>query len=87
MPAAATHRRAHRAFVASLPSGHYLTAFPLLSLAEILLAEGEGDPAFLEAKIKSALFYADNILPQAIGLMTVATRGAETLQMIEDADF
>ena len=55
--------------------------------AEILLAEGEGDPAFLEAKIKSALFYADNILPQAIGLMTVATRGAETLQMIEDADF
>ena len=55
--------------------------------AETLLAEGEGDTAFLEAKIKSALFYADNVLPQAIGLMTAATRGAETLQMIEDADF
>jgi len=55
--------------------------------AEILLAEGQGDPAFLEAKIKSALFYADNILPQAIALMTAATRGAETLQLVEDADF
>ena len=55
--------------------------------AEELLAEGNGDPAFLEAKIKSALFYADNILPQAVGLMTAATRGAETLHLIEDEDF
>jgi alkylation response protein AidB-like acyl-CoA dehydrogenase len=55
--------------------------------AEELLAEGRGDGTFLEGKIKSALFYADNILPQSVGLMTAATRGAETTLLFEDADF
>ena len=55
--------------------------------AEEHLASGEGDPAFLEGKIRTALFYADNIVPQAVGLMTAATRGAETLSQIEDSDF
>jgi hypothetical protein len=39
------------------------------------LGEGSGDAAFLTAKIQTARFYADALLPQATGLADVVTAG------------
>jgi 3-(methylthio)propanoyl-CoA dehydrogenase len=48
------------------------------------LAAGEGDPAFLNAKIVTARFFAEQFLPQAAALLGPVTRGAETLFAIPD---
>ncbi len=48
------------------------------------LAEGRGDPAFLRAKIATARFYAEQILPQAPALLGPATRGAAALYAIPE---
>ena len=48
------------------------------------LAAGEGDPAFLNAKIVSAHFFAEQFLPQATALLGPVTRGAETLFAIPE---
>ncbi|MBB4633238.1 acyl-CoA dehydrogenase [Sphingosinicella soli] len=48
------------------------------------LAAGEGDPAFLNAKIVTARFFAEQFLPQAAALLGPATRGAETLFAIPE---
>ena len=50
-----------------------------------LLAEDGADRAFLAAKLATARFYAEQILPQAPALLGPVTRGAETLFAI-DAD-
>ena len=50
------------------------------------LAEGSGDPAFLRAKIVTARFFAEQIVPQATALLGPVTRGGELLFAIpEDA--
>ncbi len=50
------------------------------------LKAGEGDPAFLNAKIATARFYAEQILPAAPALLGPITRGADLLFAIpEDA--
>jgi len=41
------------------------------------LAAGEGDPAFLRAKVTTARFYAEALLPQAGSYAALATGGAE----------
>ena len=51
------------------------------------LAAGEGDPAFLTAKIATARFYAEQILPQVTALLGPATRGASTMFAIPEASF
>ena len=43
------------------------------------LAARDGDPAFNEAKLVTARFYADNILAQAEGLAAQIMRGGESL--------
>ncbi|MBA4758527.1 acyl-CoA dehydrogenase [Sphingosinicella sp.] len=48
------------------------------------LAAGEGDPAFLNAKIVTARFFAEQFLPQAAALLGPVTRGAETLFAIPE---
>ena len=48
------------------------------------LAAGEGDPAFLNAKIVSARFFAEQFLPQATALLGPVTRGAEALFAIPE---
>ncbi len=50
------------------------------------LAAGAGDPAFLRAKIVTARFFAEQIVPQATALLGPVTRGAELLYAIPEAD-
>jgi alkylation response protein AidB-like acyl-CoA dehydrogenase len=47
----------------------------------------DGDLAFYEAKILSARFYADNILPRAPGLAVAVLQGAESILGIGDDQF
>ena len=55
-------------------------------IAEQRLASGEGDHAFLQAKIATARFFADHSLAQASGLNHVITAGSvATLEMAEEA--
>ena len=65
--------------------GGWLLAKQALA-AQARLAAGEGDPVFLNAKIATARFFAEQILPQAAALLGPATRGAAGLFAIsEDA--
>ncbi|WP_194743301.1 acyl-CoA dehydrogenase C-terminal domain-containing protein [Thermaurantiacus tibetensis] len=48
------------------------------------LEAGEGDPAFLRAKVATARFYAEQILPAAPALLGPITRGAEMLYAIPE---
>ena len=48
------------------------------------LGQAEGDGAFLAAKIKTARFYADNILPQAQALATMVTEGGASALAIDE---
>ena len=48
------------------------------------LEAGEGDPAFLKAKIATARFFAEQLLPAAPALLGPITRGAELLYAIPD---
>ncbi len=50
------------------------------------LAAGEGDAAFLRAKIVTARFFAEQIVPQATALLGPVTRGAELLYAIPERD-
>lgn len=50
-------------------------------------AENGADRPFLEAKIITAQFYADNILPQANALAWAASSGADTIMALEEAQF
>jgi alkylation response protein AidB-like acyl-CoA dehydrogenase len=54
--------------------------------AKAELAQGGGDEGFLKAKIITARFYAEQILPRASSLKAAATAGSATLMaMTEDA--
>jgi hypothetical protein len=55
--------------------------------ASVLLAEGADDAAFLKAKIGSARFYADHILPRAGALCTAIVAGAPGTLALEEAMF
>ncbi|HEX4077969.1 MAG TPA: acyl-CoA dehydrogenase [Rhizomicrobium sp.] len=55
--------------------------------AKANLAVGEGDPQFLRAKIVTARFYGEQILPRASSLAAAATAGAGTLMEMDDAAF
>jgi len=66
-------------------AGGWLMARAALA-AEKDLKTGEGDPDFLRAKILTARFYGEQILPRASSLAAAATAGAATLmEMPEDA--
>ncbi len=50
------------------------------------LDAGDGDPAFLKAKIATARFYAEQLLPEAVALLGPVCRGAALLEgMPEEA--
>jgi alkylation response protein AidB-like acyl-CoA dehydrogenase len=57
--------------------GWFLTRAALA--ARRLLQRGNGDDAFLEAKIATARFYAEQLLPQTKGLLPMVTAGASQL--------
>ena len=47
-----------------------------------LLAGGTGDKTFLEAKVATARFYSNQLLPQAEGLLPAVTAGIDELVAI-----
>jgi alkylation response protein AidB-like acyl-CoA dehydrogenase len=51
------------------------------------LRSGAGDESFLKAKIVTARFYGEHILPRASSLAAAATAGAETLMAMKEAAF
>ena len=67
-------------------SGGWLMARAALAARQDLAA-GEGDPEFLRAKIVTARFYGEQILPRASSLAATATAGAATLMEMADAAF
>ncbi len=52
--------------------------------ASARLRDGGNDAAFLDAKIGTARFFAEQILPQATALLGPATRGAATLRALSE---
>ncbi|WP_157219775.1 acyl-CoA dehydrogenase C-terminal domain-containing protein [Flavisphingomonas formosensis] len=50
--------------------------------AQVLLDEGEGDPAFLEAKLVTARFFAERIMPDAGALRRKIEAGSEALMAL-----
>ena len=67
-------------------AGGWLMARAALA-AKADLAAGMGDPGFLRAKILTARFYGEQILPRAAGLKAAATAGAATLMAMPDSAF
>ena len=55
--------------------------------AQGLESAGGGDPAFYEAKIKTAQFYAAHILPQYKGLADMVQSGAGAVTDMPDRMF
>jgi hypothetical protein len=65
-------------------AGGWLLAKGALA-AQCRLAAGQGDAAWLAAQLTLARFYAENLLPQAAGLATMALAGSDSvLTMSED---
>jgi hypothetical protein len=67
--------------------GGWLLARSALAAAARLAAGSDADRSFLEAKIKTALFYAENILPQCSGLARAVTQGAESTLALDEEQF
>ncbi len=75
----------------------YLRLFGLVALgwmwlkmvkaAQTKLAAGEGNAAFLEAKIRTARFYTAKLLPQTNALFITIMAGAQPLMEMEEAAF
>ena len=68
--------------------GVVLGGWMLAQSAEIAsrrLAAGEGEPEFLKAKILTARFFADHVLPQAGALASAVTGGADSVLSMEEA--
>jgi len=66
--------------------GGYLLARQALA-ARNLLDEGSEDKAFLDAKIVTARFYNEQILPETLGLLGAVTSGKEMLFALEPEQF
>jgi hypothetical protein len=65
-----------------LVTGGWLLARSALA-AHRLLGEGRGDKSFLQEKIVTARFYAEQLLPQAAGLAGAVTGGAAVLYEVD----
>jgi 3-(methylthio)propanoyl-CoA dehydrogenase len=55
--------------------------------AQRQLDAGEGDAAFLEGKVVTARFYAEQLLPQVKGLVAPSTAGADDLYALDPEQF
>ena len=56
-------------------------------IASQRLAAGEGDAGFYRAKIVTARFYADHVLPQAAALAHTVTAGSSAALALDEAQF
>ena len=51
------------------------------------LAAGEGDPAYLQAKVSTARFYCEHLLPRVSGLRDTILEGSESVMMLPESGF
>jgi hypothetical protein len=92
VPAYGTHvRAAHAVAVPYLElwgvvAGGWLMARAALVAAEHL-AQGKGDADFLRAKVATALYYAQCLLPRAEGLARTITEGSEAALALSAQQF
>jgi len=63
--------------------GGWLMARSALAASRLLRTAGDADAAFLREKIGTACFYAEQLLPQAAGLLPAVTAGAGPLFQID----
>jgi len=56
-------------------------------IAERKLQAGEGDQSFLRAKIATARFFAEHLLPQAVAMRVSILQGAGSVMALAEADF
>jgi len=63
--------------------GGWLMARSALAARQLLRNASGPDAVFLQDKISTALFYTDQLLPQAAGLLPAVTAGAEQLFRID----
>ena len=78
-------------------AAHYLKMFGivtggfLMAKGAMAAQEGQADPSadqrFLDAKLITARFFADQFLPQAVGLLTPITEGHLTVTALSDDQF
>lgn len=71
-------------------SGYLTLAYFWAKMAKVAqekIATGEGDTAFYEAKIKTARFYFQRILPRANGHAACVENGAESMMDLAEDDF
>jgi hypothetical protein len=73
---------AHYLKLTGIVAGGWLMAKAAM-IAERRLAAGDGDPAFLRAKLISTRFFADNFLTQSGALKVMFTEGAAALQGLD----
>ncbi|HZT54610.1 MAG TPA: acyl-CoA dehydrogenase, partial [Burkholderiaceae bacterium] len=57
------------------------------AVAQRKLAAGEGDAEFMRAKIATARFYADHLMPQIVGLEHTVCKGAPGVMALSEAQF
>lgn len=55
--------------------------------ASAALDAGRGDPAFLEAKLVTARFYAEHLLPRTRALLASVLAGSESIMALDEAQF
>ena len=67
-------------------AGGWLMARAAL-IAEPKLSAGAGDADFYRAKIVTARFYAEHILPQSVALSTEVVNGASSVLALTEAQF
>jgi hypothetical protein len=84
--AAGTKGNPNAVFAGSVPylmlAGNLMAGWQLaraLLVAESQLTAGEGDSAFLQAKVTTARFYADHILSRVPGVRDAIVEGAESV--------
>ena len=83
-PAAVAAGSVYYLKLAGITLGGWMLARSAL-IAAAMLEKGEGDAAFLRGKVLTARFYADHILPQAMGLAATTMRGADSVLAVEEA--
>ena len=57
------------------------------AIAAVKLKAGEGDAKFYEAKLATARFFADQILPQALAYRTAIVEGAQSVMALSEEQF
>jgi alkylation response protein AidB-like acyl-CoA dehydrogenase len=67
-----------------ITTGGWMMARAAQAAAKSLEA-GQGDAAYLRSKLLTARFYADHILPQAMGLSAITMRGADSVLAVDEA--